>query len=305
MRYNPGDSEYSTSAMYSFEGESMPITKQRTLDYMQYEWGTYVERFKRLPRQEQEKRIRQNGYESFPDMLAHILVWWEEGMGIIRAIAEQREFERRRYDFDLFNAEAVARYKSWEETGFLAHFEKTRQNVEADLRSMNESVFENRRVRSWLNGIIFHHAREHLVALSRFLTMDMLENEWSEYVERFRKLDPEKQKEFLSKQGVGSFHDMLAHIIGWWEEGARIITGMLDTPGFQWTDPDVDSFNLQLTQKFASWSDDDLLKHFDIVRLALVDMVAELPDDAFLNADIEGWLAADVVEHFDDHFIPA
>ena len=282
----------------------MPITKQRAVDYMQHEWGTYVERFKRLPEAEQEKRIRKNGYESFQDMLAHILAWWEEGMGIIRAIAEEREFERRKYDFDAFNAEAVARYKSWDEAKFMTHFEKTRQDMEADLRSMKESLFENRRVRSWLNGIVFHHAREHLVALSRFLTMDMLENEWSEYVERFGRMEPEKQAEFLSKQGVASFHDLLAHVIGWWEEGARIITGMLDTPGFQWTDPDVDEFNLMLTRKFASWSDDDLLQHFEIVRLALIEMVVELPDDAFLNVDIEGWLAADVVEHFDEHFIP-
>jgi len=283
----------------------MPITKQRTLDYMEYEWGTYVERFHRLPKAVQERRVSRNGYESFRDMLAHILAWWEEGMVIIRAIAEQREFERKKYDFDLFNAEAVARYKSWNEAEFIAHFEKTRQEMTAQLKSMNESVFENRRVQSWLNGIVFLHAREHLIALSRFLTLDMLENEWVEYVERFGRLDPEKQAEFLSKQGVVSFHDMLAHIIGWWEEVARIITGMLDTPGFQWTDPDVDQFNLMLIKKFASWSEDDLLKHFEIVRLALIEMVDELPDDAFLNVDIEGWLAADVVEHFDEHFIPA
>jgi hypothetical protein len=283
----------------------MPITKKRAVDYMQHEWGTYVERFKRLPEAVQERRVSRNGYGSFRDMLAHILAWWEEGMGIIRAIAEEREFERKKYDFDAFNAEAVARYKTWNEAEFMAHFEKTRQDMEGDLNSMQESLFENRRVRSWLNGIVFHHAREHLVALSRFLTMDMLENEWSQYVGRFQQLDNEKQKEFLSKQGVESFHDMLAHIIGWWEEGARIITGILDTPGFQWTDSDVDAFNLMLTKKFSSWSEDDLLKHFEIVRLALIEMVAELPDDAFLNVDIEGWLAADVVEHFDEHFIPA
>lgn len=283
----------------------MAITKQRTLDYLEYEWGTYVERFRRLPKDVQEKRIRNNGYESFRDMLAHILSWWEEGMGIIRAIAEEREFERKKYDYDVFNAEAVAKYKSWDEAEFMAHFEKTRLQMAADLGSMKEAVFENRRVKGWLNGIVFHHAREHLVALSRFLTMDVLENEWSEYIERFNRLDAEKQKEFLSKQGVESFHEMLGHIVGWWEEGARIITGILNTPGFSWTDPDVDPFNVMLKKKFASWSDDDLRRHFESLRLALIEMVAKLPEDAFLNKDIEGWLAADVVEHLDDHALPA
>jgi hypothetical protein len=283
----------------------MPITKQRTLDYLEQEWGTYVERFHRLPKDVQEIRLKNNGYESFRDMLAHILSWWEEGMGIIRAIAEEREFERKKYDFDAFNAEAVAKYKSWDEADFMAHFEKTRQHMVMDLRSMSEAVFENRRVRGWLNGIIYSHAREHLVTLSRFLTLDMLQNEWSEYIANFNKLDAEKKQSFLSKQGVDSFHDMLAHIIGWWEEGARIINGILDSPSFTWTDPDTDEYNAMLKKKFASWSDEDLLHHFESIRLTLIEMVARLPDDAFLNKDIEGWLVADVVEHYDEHVVPA
>jgi hypothetical protein len=32
-----------------------------------------------------------------------------------------------------------------------------------------------------------------------------------------------------------------------------------------------------------------------------MELVEELPDDAFRNQDIESWLAADVVGHFDDH----
>lgn len=283
----------------------MSITKQRTLDYLEQEWGTYVERFHRLPKDVQEERIQKNGYESFRDMLAHILAWWEEGMDIIRAIAEEREFERKKYDFDVFNAEAVARYKSMNEAEFMSHFEKTRQKMADDLGSMNETVFENRRVRSWLNGIIYSHAREHLVALSRFLTLDILENEWSEYVERFKRLDAEKQKEFLTRQGVDSLHDLLSHIIGWWEEGARIITGILHSPSFTWTEHDIDDYNLMLKKKFASWSDDDLLQHFESLRLTLIDLVTRLPEDAFLNKDIAGWLADDVVAHYDEHFIPA
>lgn len=272
---------------------------------MEQEWGTYVERFRRLPEQAQVKRVEKQGYDSFRDMLAHILAWWEEGMPIIHAIAEDRPFERRKYDFDIFNAEAVAKYKPWAETEFMAHFEKTRQQMAADLRSMNEAVFENRRVRSWLNGVVVIHAREHLVTLSRFLTMDTLENEWSEYAERFQRLDSEKQKEFLSKQGVDNFHDMLAHITGWWEEGARIIMGMLGSPGFTWTEPEVDPFNIELTKKYTSWTDRDLLNHFEIVRRALIELVSELPDDAFWNKDIEEWLAADIIEHLDEHAIPA
>jgi hypothetical protein len=282
----------------------VPITKQRTLDYVELEWGTYLDRFNRLPEEEQNKRVKEMGYESFRDMLAHILAWWEEGMGIIISIAEKRPFERRKYDFDVFNSEAVAKYKPWDEAGFMAHFEKTRQKMGTDLRSINEAAYENRRVQAWLRAVILQHAREHLVALGRFLVVDMLENEWATYVEDFKRLESEKQQEFLSKQGFGNFHDLLAHVIGWWEEGARVITGILDSPAFTRKSYDVDAFNAELTRKFSAWSDDDLYRHHEGVRLALIELVAGLPEDAFLNRDIESWLVEDVIQHYDEHPIP-
>lgn len=283
----------------------MPITKGRALDYVEQEWGTYVERFNRLPGDSQASRVREQGYERLRDMLAHILAWWEEGMGVILAVAEGRPFQRRKYDFDLFNAEAIAKYRAWDEAEFMAHFEKTRQKMGADLRSMDEALFENRRIGAWLHAVVLHHAREHLVALSRFLVMDMLENDWAAYVEDFKRLDEEKRKEFLSKQGFENFHDLIAHVIGWWEEGARVISGILDSPSFTWEPLDVDAFNRELIRKYSTWSDDDLFRHYESVRLAMLDLTACLPDDAFRNRDIEGWLKDDVVSHYDEHPIPA
>jgi len=282
----------------------MPIGKQRALDYLEHEWGMYIERFQRLSPEEQEQRLRETGYESLRDLLAHILAWWEEGMTIILAIAEEHTIERKKYDFDVFNAEAVARYASWEEGTFLAHFEQARQKMASDLQSLNDSVFENRRVQAWLQAVILGHASEHLLSLSRFIVLDILENNWATYIQDFQKLAPEKQNEFLSRQGFATFHDLLAHIIGWWEEGARIIQGILDSPSFLWENHEVDAFNRELTEKFSAWSDDDLFMHYEGLRLALVELVQRLPEDAFRNKDIESWLAEDVVEHYDEHSIP-
>jgi hypothetical protein len=114
-----------------------------------------------------------------------------------------------------------------------------------------------------------------------------------------------RKRSSLSKQGFANFHDLLAHVVGWWEEGARIITGIMDSPAFTWEPQDVDAFNRELVRKFESWSDDDLLRHYESVRLAMIELVAELPEDAFLNRDIEGWLRDDLVEHYDEHPMPA
>jgi hypothetical protein len=276
----------------------------RTLEYVEQEWGTYAERFHRLPKDVQQKRVKELGYESFRDLLAHILAWWEDGMSVVNAIAEDRPFERKKYDLDEFNAEAVARYKDWNEAEFMSHFEKTRQKMEADLKSMNEAVFENRRVKSWLSSIVFEHARIHLSSVSRFIVMDLLKNEWREYVDDFNNLDDERKKEFLSAQGFEHFRDRVAHIIGWWEEGARIIIGIMDSPSFTWEDHNTDEFNRELVQKYAAWSEDDLFAHYEAVRIAMIDLAADLPEDAFSNKDIAGWLGDDVVEHYDEHLLP-
>ena len=115
----------------------MSNLKQRTIDFLEIEWATYVKRFHHLPVDAGAKRVKAQGYEQFRDMLAHILTWWEEAMPIILAIAEEREYERKKYDFDVFNAGAIEKYKNWDEAEFLTHFEKMRQKTVTDLLSMN------------------------------------------------------------------------------------------------------------------------------------------------------------------------
>ena len=275
--------------------------KQRTLDFIEIEWATYIERFNRLPVDVGVKRVNGQGYPRFRDMLAHILSWWEEALPIILAIAEEREYERKKYDFDAFNAEAIARYKDWDEAEFLTHFEKIRQKAAADLRSMKEAAWENRRVRSWVNGVFIHHAREHLVALSRFLTLDTLENEWGTYIEDFSRL--EDKSAFLKKQGVENFREMLGHVIEWWGMGARVIEGIMSDPQFKWVDVDTDAFNADVIAKYRKLSDEEVEKQFEIKRQDMISLVQGLPDSAFSIGDIESWLAADMVEHLDEHAV--
>ena len=274
--------------------------KQRALDFLEIEWAAYIERFKRLPELESSKRVRAQGYERFRDMLAHILAWWEDVMPVILALAENREFERKKYDFDTFNAEAVAKYKDWDEAEFLAHFEKSRQKAAADFRSMNEAAFEDKRIWGRIHGIFIHHAREHLVALSKFLTLDTLEHEWGAYIARFGA--SEKKEEFLRKQGAVRFGDLLAHAFVWWDEGVVAVQGALKAPSFVYDGPaDTDAYNAEIVAKYRGTSDADLRMLFERKRVEMIELVRGMPDSAFENPTIENWLAADVVEHFDEH----
>ena len=134
--------------------------------------------------------------------------------------------------------------------------------------------------------------------------MQVLEEGWGEYVKQFNALSTDEQEVFLQKEGFASFHDLLAHIIGWWEEGLRVITGILDAPSFTWEDRDVDTYNQELIEKFRSWSEADLLLHYENVREAILNLVADLSEDALTNDDIHYWLKEDVITHLEDHKIP-
>ena len=133
--------------------------------------------------------------------------------------------------------------------------------------------------------------------------LHVLEGGWGVYVKQFNALSPQAQAAFLQKEGFETFHDLLAHIIGWWEEGLRVITGILDDPGFTWEERDTDTFNRELVEKYRSWSEEDLLLHYENVREAMIDLLMELPDTALENKDIHDWLEADVIEHLEDHKI--
>lgn len=219
-------------------------------------------------------------------------------MPIILAIAENRAYERRKYDFDVFNAQAIKKYRDWDETEFLVHFEKTRQKAAADLRSVDEAVFENRRVRGWINGVFIHHAREHLVVLSKFLALDTLEHEWGVYLTEYDAL--ENKEEYFRKQGFERLGDVLAHVIGWWDEGVKVMQGVAANPAFAYNEPDTDAFNVEIVAKYKGMSDAEVRDLFEKKRLELLDLVRALPESAFDNPTIERWLAADV-EHFDEH----
>ncbi len=274
--------------------------KQRVIGLIEKEWGVYVERFNRLPEDEKARRVAKQGYESFRDILAHILAWWEEAMPIILAIAENREYERKKYDFDSFNADAVTKYKSWDEKEFLNRVEQVRLQCLTDLKKIDENVFENRRLKNWLNGIFVHHAREHFVVLGKFLTLDTLEHEWGTFIQKFDA--SEKKDEYLKNQQLARFEDMLVHSFAWWDEGVAAVKGALQDSSFVYKGPaDTDTYNAEIVQKYQSMNNADVRALFEKKRLELIELVGGLPETTFNHPTIEDWLAADIVEHFDEH----
>ncbi len=143
-----------------------------------------------------------------------------------------------------------------------------------------------------------------MTELTREQVVSTLRDDWGTYVERFERLSPEARAAFLARQGYARLADLLAHVVAWWEEGLQAIPALLDDPNLSSPDYDVDTFNAQAVERFRGLDELAVIRAFEAVRQAWLDLVARLPDDALRNRRITDRLHIEVIGHLAEHVIP-
>lgn len=83
-----------------------------------------------------------------------------------------------------------------------------------------------------------------------------------------------------------------------------VINGLLKDPEYRWASYEVDVFNAQAIRRFSDLDEQDVINSFELARISFTALVSYLPEEAFKNKKITGWLDADVIEHLKDHDIP-
>ncbi|HEX8993308.1 MAG TPA: hypothetical protein VF784_16620 [Anaerolineales bacterium] len=271
----------------------------RSLD----EWGAYRLRFEALSAGEQADFLHKQGFSSVHDILAHAGVWWEEAEGIIRDALEKRERPRRRYDFDEFNAASLRRFRDTPEAEFTTWVESQRQRMLSLVASLDAEQLKNRKVYGWLDAVTLFHLKEHGIGAPLFLALDMLQREWAAYPGRFRALPDEKQRLFLEQQGFARFTDIAAHIAAWWDEGQRLIDAVARDPAYNPGEVDVDGFNARVLQLFAPLDEETVWKKYESSRMALMELLMNLPTDLYNRKEVQSWVRSDVIDHYFDHAV--
>jgi hypothetical protein len=142
-----------------------------------------------------------------------------------------------------------------------------------------------------------------MIEPAREQILDALQNGWGTYVERFHNLLPEAQSAFVEKQGFARFADILAHVIAWWEEGIKTIKTLLHDPGYNPPEYNMDAFNAQTVEKYRHLDELYMIQSFEHTRKAFLDLILSLPDDAFRQQNIVGWLHIETVGHLGEHEI--
>ena len=134
--------------------------------------------------------------------------------------------------------------------------------------------------------------------------LNILQEDWATYVQRFRCLSPEAQSTFPAEQGYARFADLLSHIIAWWEVGYHAVERYLTDPEFQPRQYDVDAFNAEAVAKAGGLDEDNVIESFEKMRGFLVEFVKALPDTAFENEKVVKQFNMEFVGHLSDHNIP-
>jgi hypothetical protein len=263
------------------------------------EWESYEQAFARLPQSEQASFLKDQGYVSCRNLLAHVAVWWEESRARIGDVLAKRPVPPQHYSFDSFNAAAVDRFKDTPEAEFGIWYEAQRQEMISMVRAMTDEQVKSGRVAGWLDGVVLEHLKEHCVGAPRFLARDILQREWAGYPSRFGALPPEKQTAFLKKQGFARFRDLAAHIVAWWEQGIQSIEA--SAQGDVAEVDDIDGFNAEAVDRFGKLEPGEVVVLYEQTRLTLLSLIESLPEEVYSKPNIQGWVRADVLAHYYDH----
>lgn len=277
----------------------MPELTKELLHEALDEWGRYAAAFKSLPADEQTAFLKEQGFASPQDLLAHVASWWEEGRGIISEALEPGEHPARKYDLDAFNAAALLRFRDTPEGEFMRWYESERLKMTELVSGLTDQQMRIRRVRSWLDGDILEHLKEHGLGAPRFLTLDMLQREWAECVPRFNALTADEQAAFLKKQGYARFRDLAAHIIAGWQEGIRVLQSSSDEAVYG--SQDGDAFNASAVERFGKLEEPEVFAQYENSRTTLMRLVEAVPDEIYSKRNVQDWLRADVLAHYYEH----
>ena len=131
------------------------------LDTLQREWGDCLERFQALPEEKQKAFLEKQGFARFRDLVAHVIVWWEDGLTAIDAITKDLAYRHPEKDTDTYNAEAVRVFGELDEVDVWKKFESTRQSLMELAINLPEEIFNHKDVQEWLRADVIEHYYEH------------------------------------------------------------------------------------------------------------------------------------------------
>jgi hypothetical protein len=139
--------------------------------------------------------------------------------------------------------------------------------------------------------------------ITRENVLDLLTEDWAQYVARYQSLPAVAQAAFLEQQGYKRLADLLAHIVAWWQVGLESIRRFRSDPTAKPLEIEIDSFNAMAVEQASQVSDAGEIKVFEQVRLQFVELIRQLSEADFKDERILTQIRWELVNHLEDHRI--
>ncbi len=123
--------------------------------------------------------------------------------------------------------------------------------------------------------------------------------------DKFKRLTPEEQADFLKGQGYASMYELLAHAGVWWEEAEGIIRDTLEKRERPPRKYDFDEFNAASLARFKDTSAGDLMDWYEAQRQKMIALVSSLTDEQIKIRRVYTWLNGVTLEHIKEHGVGA
>jgi hypothetical protein len=137
------------------------ISRAQFLDGLNSNWKTYIERFQRLPPEQQAAFLGRQGYRSFADLLAHIVSWWQDAVQVIHRMRQNPALPLADYNVDAFNARAVEKFSALSEGEVLQAYRVQCQAMIDLVTHLPEDALLQPNINTRLYYEILAHGKEH------------------------------------------------------------------------------------------------------------------------------------------------
>lgn len=136
------------------------LNREELITANEHGWGRFLHTVECMSGEKRAAYLQQQGYDRMQNLLAHVIAWHEETLRAVPTLlAGERSMGPK--DVDEFNARAVERYRSWDESAVESEFTQRCADISALVRDLPESALEHEQVYEWLYVGILEHYKEH------------------------------------------------------------------------------------------------------------------------------------------------
>lgn len=131
------------------------------LDSIETQWGRYLSSIVSMTTDDVDRYVREQGYNSLKDLLAHICAWWQTALSAIQAARSGETFQQGWQDDDDYNAQVIQRYQNETLEQVEEDFDNTLQQIGGVIAELSDEELQNPEIEQWLLDTVIVHYQQH------------------------------------------------------------------------------------------------------------------------------------------------